>query len=119
VEKQLSILRHARPASVEGITLLVELQLAARMAAQSCKYMLWQQSVAAGRVAAAKRIAGKNISELRQLQREFYAYWPMRNQGNHKKYWPCLQWRIEEYRRGVLHFPPEVASVVKLSTSAD
>jgi hypothetical protein len=81
--------------------------------------MLWQQSLAAGQSATAKRDAKKNIAELQQLDREFYTYWPTRNQGNHKKYWPCLQWRIKDYRRGTLAFPPEIAGVDRRSTSAD
>jgi hypothetical protein len=97
----------------------IELNLAARMAAQSCKFMLWQQSLAAGRMSVAKRQAKQGIAELSKLERDFNAYWSTRNQGNPKKYWPCLQWRIQDYRRGVLHFPPEVASVVRKSTSAD
>jgi hexosaminidase len=119
IERQLSVLRRARPASSAAKTLGVELNLAARMAAHSCKFMLWQQSLAAGRLPAAKRQAKRGIAELRQLAKEFDAYWPTRNQGNHKKYWPCLQWRIADYRRGVLHFPPEVAGVERRSTSAD
>jgi hypothetical protein len=119
MEKQLSILQQARPSSASGKMLKTELNLAARMAAHSCKFMLWQQSLAAGQSATAKRDAKKNIAELQQLDREFYTYWPTRNQGNHKKYWPCLQWRIKDYRRGTLAFPPEIAGVDRRSTSAD
>ncbi len=119
VEKQLSVLQHARPVSPPAKVLSAELNLAARIAAQSCKFMLWQQSLAAGRTQAAKRQAKQGIAELHRLDRDFTAYWPTRNQGNPKKYWPCLQWRIQDYRRGMLDFPPEVASVARKSTSAD
>ncbi len=119
VETQLSVLRQARPASPAAKVLGVELNLAARMAAQSCKYMLWQQSLAGGQAAKARSRAKRGIVELRELDEEFYAYWPTRNQGNHRKYWPCMKWRIEDYRDGVLHFPPEVASVDRRSARAD
>jgi hypothetical protein len=44
--------------------LAVELDLAARMAAQSCQFMLWQQAVAAGKINPARRLAQKGIREL-------------------------------------------------------
>ena len=96
-----------------------ELDLAARMAAHSCKFMLWQQAIAAGRTSVAKSMAKHNIAELQQLDEQFKAYWAWRNKGTTATSTPFLQWRIQDYRRGVLHYPPEVAAVVKRSTSAD
>lgn len=118
VETQISVLHRARPSDAAKI-LTLELDLAARMAAQSCKFMLWQQSLAAGRASAARSMAKSAISQLRQIQTELAAYWPARNQGTPAKHWPFLKWRIEDYRRGILHFPPEIAAVVRRSTSAD
>ena len=118
VEAQLSVLRRGRPSPASNI-LALELNLAARMAAQSCKIMLWQQSLAAGRERTVRPVAKRGIAELRQIQAEYAAYWPTRNQGSPDHYWPFLKWRIEDYRRGALDFPPEIASVERRSTSAD
>src|SRR3984957_16041302 len=61
IEKQRKILSRAKPKSDSGKILLQELDLAARMAAQSCKFMLWQQAVAAGRKSQAKLLAQSDI----------------------------------------------------------
>jgi hypothetical protein len=103
VEFQSSRLRRALPSPAAQI-LGVELELAASMAAQSCKFMLWQQSLAAGHTDDARRQARRNLAELRQLQHKFTAYWPKRNQNNPRKYWPFLEWRIRDYQRGTLPF---------------
>ena len=50
VEKQRAVLRSAKPATKAGKILRVELDLAARMAAESCHIMVWQQALAAGMV---------------------------------------------------------------------
>jgi hexosaminidase len=94
-----------------GTVLTVELDLAARMAAQSCKIMLWQQSIAAGKSSRAKQMAKAGIRELQELDREFQAYWPRRNKGTTAKCSAFLQWRIRDYKRGILHFTPEIAKV--------
>jgi hypothetical protein len=124
IETQREVLRRSAPPrdsrEVYLTTLLrQELDFAARMAAHSCKFMLWQQAIAAGRTAVAKSMAKRNIADLQQLDEEFKAYWPWRNKGTTAKSTPFLQWRIRDYQRGVLHFPPDVAAVVKVSTSAD
>ena len=85
----------------------VELDLAARMAAQSCKFMLWQQ--AAGRVGAPRRpgaavrrpcpLANKMVQELKQLQRDLKAYWPLRNKAAPRHCRAFLDWRIEDLRQ--------------------
>ena len=100
VEKQRAILRQAKPSSDSGIILAVELDLAARMAAQSCKFMLWQQVVAAAIKPEAKQLARHGIQELRKLEKDFNAYWPLRNKATTKHCSPFLQWRIQDYSSG-------------------
>lgn len=86
--------RTARPAP------LAELDLAACMAAQSCKFMLWQQAVAVGKPAEAKRMAQAGIRELKKIQKEFNALWPLRNKATPKQCSAFLRWRINDYQRG-------------------
>ena len=100
IEKQRAVLLRAKPKSVSGKILAKELDLAARMAAHSCKFMLWQQAVAAGKTSAAKRLARIGIRELQQLDKDFNAYWPLRNKATPKHCSAFLRWRIEDYRRG-------------------
>jgi hypothetical protein len=109
VEKQRKLLYGARPESRTGDVLSVELDMAARMAAQSCRIMLWQQALAAGRSARARQMARSGIRELRELESDFNAYWPLRNKGTTKKCSAFLRWRADDYRRGILHYPPEAA----------
>jgi len=118
VENQRATLRRAHPDSRSAGVLKMELDLAARMAAQSCKIMLWQQSLANGRNASARSMAKKGIAELQGLEADFNAYWPMRNKGLALRHWPCLKWRMDDYRRGVLRFPPEIAVLGKVSVTA-
>jgi hypothetical protein len=77
-----------------------ELDLAARMAAQSCQFMLWQQAVAAGNIPAAKRLARTGIGDLKQLEKEFNAFWPSRNKATPKHCSAFLRWRMDDYRSG-------------------
>ena len=91
--------------------LSLELDLAARMAVESCKIMLWQQALAAGDLSRARRMARAGIRDLEDLEREFRTYWPSRNKGTTAKCSPFLQWRSQDYQRGILHFPPAVARV--------
>jgi Glycosyl hydrolase family 20, domain 2/Glycosyl hydrolase family 20, catalytic domain len=77
-----------------------ELDLAARMAIQSCQFMLWQQAVAAGKRSKAKRLAQAGIRELQKLERDFDAYWPSCNKATPKHCSAFLRWRINDYRRG-------------------
>ena len=81
VEKQRAVLRRARPSTKAAGILRTELDLAARMAAQSCKIMLWQQALASRKMALALRLAKKGVDELRDLERDFNAHWPSRNKG--------------------------------------
>jgi hypothetical protein len=106
--KQLSC---AQPTTDAGKIFARELEFAARMAAQSCQIMLWQQALAAGRQPAAWKIAAREIRELQKLEREFDAAWPLRNKGSTKTCSPFLQWRIADYLAGKLHFTPQQARV--------
>jgi hexosaminidase len=90
-----------RSSSTAAEILRRELELAARMAAQSCKFMLWQHALADGKKSAARQLAKTALRELRQLEREFKAYWPSRNKGSTEKSTPFFRWRRENYRRGL------------------
>ena len=118
LEKQRSVLGKARPMTRSGKVLQTELDLAARMAAQSCHIMLWQQALAGGKQGLARRLARAGIRALETLEREFDAYWPARNKATTAKCSPFIGWRINDYRRGKLHFPPEIARVAKVKSSA-
>jgi hypothetical protein len=96
IENQRKILARAKPKSESGKILARELDLAARMAAQSCKFMLWQQAAAAGKKSGAKLLAQRNIYELRKLEKDFNSYWPLRNKATTKHCSPFLQWRTDE-----------------------
>ncbi len=95
---QRKVLERIKPESAAGKVLRDELALAARMAAQSCCFMLWQQAVAAKKSELAKRLAQQGISELKQLKIDFNAYWPRRNKATSKHCSPFLQWRMEAYQ---------------------
>jgi len=116
IEKQIAVLnvmgrRHAVPPKSK--ILLRELDLAARMAAQSCRFMLWQQTVAKqGRVGAPRRpdaaarrpyqkMASSGIRELRKLEKDFNAGWPSRNKATPKHSSAFLRWRIHDYWQSV------------------
>jgi len=88
--------------SHQAKVLVRELDLAARMAAQSCKFMLWQKAVAAGKTSLARSLAKKGIRELQKLEKEFNACWPLRNKATTKKCSPFLNWRMGDYRRSRL-----------------
>ena len=116
IERQIAILsksggqRTARP--TPPAILVAELKLAARMAAQSCHFMLWQQAVAnRDRVGALRRpdaaarrssqqMAKQGINELKKLERDFNALWPLRNKVTPKHCSAFLRWRVDDYRRG-------------------
>ena len=102
IECQRALLRRARPASKSARILARELDLAARMAAQSCKFMLWQHALAAGDRSTAKRLAKTGIAELTSLERDFNACWPLRNKATTAKCAPFFRWRMTDYRKGVL-----------------
>ncbi len=102
IERQIAILenlgrRHAVPPKTN--VFLRELDLAARMAAQSCKFMLWQQAVVAGNIRAAKRMARTGIRDLKRLEEDFNTLWPLRNKATPKHCSAFLRWRMDDYRR--------------------
>ena len=116
IEGQIAILgrlgrRHAVPPKSK--VLLLELDLAARMAAQSCRFMLWQQAVAKqGRVGAPRRpdaaarrpyqrMASSGIRELQKLEKDYNFYWSLRNKATPKHCSAFLRWRINDYRQSV------------------
>jgi len=96
IQKQRKVLALAKPKSDLKKILAAELDLAARMAEQSCKLMLWQQAVAAGKKSEAKLLAQRGVRELRKLEKDFNAFWRLRNKGTTKHCSPFLQWRIAE-----------------------
>jgi hypothetical protein len=92
--------------------LVRELELASRMALESCRIMLWQQALAAGEAASARKLARAGLRELERLDEDFRRYWPMRNKGTTARSTPFLRWRMDDYRKGKLHFSPEAAQGV-------
>ena len=110
IEKRRAVLRSAgfRPgqhgASIKTRRIgdrrsILELDLAARMAVQSCQFMLWQQAMAAGNKSEAKRLAQTGIRELKRLEKDFNALWPMRNKATPKHCPAFLRWRMDDYRK--------------------
>jgi hexosaminidase len=99
IQRQRAVLARAKPETDSGKLLARELDLAARMAAESCHFMLWQQAVAAGKTSRAKKLAQRGVRELRKLKKEFKGYWPWRNKATPKHSSPFLKWRMEDYSR--------------------
>ena len=99
IEKQRARLQRAITANKTGGVLLRELDLAARMAAQSCQFMLWQQARAAGKKSESNRLARAGIRELQKLEQDFNAYWPSRNKATPLHCSAFLEWRMQNYRR--------------------
>ena len=98
IQKQRASLHRGRWGSESGIMLAAELDLAARMAEESCKFMLWQQAVAGGKTAEAGVRAAEGMRALQRLEQDFEACWPLRNKATPKHCSPFLGWRIEDYR---------------------
>jgi hexosaminidase len=117
VEKQRAVLYHSRPRTSAGKILAVELDMAARMAVESCRIMLWQQAVVGGRASQARVMATAGIRALRELDRDFQAYWPLRNKGTTAKCSAFLRWRIKDYRRATVFYQPAAAR--RLEQSVD
>jgi hypothetical protein len=100
IEGQRKNLARAKPRSESGKILAQELDLAARMAAQSCRFMLWQKTVSEGKASESKKMAAAGIRELRELEKEFNRYWTLRNKATTNHCSPFLRWRMEDYQRG-------------------
>jgi len=98
IQKQQMLLDGAKAASPDGVMLQRELKFAVRMAVLSCQYMLWQQTVAAGKKMTAQKLAAVMTGELWKLEREFNAYWPLRNKATTKHCSPFLRWRLADLR---------------------
>jgi hypothetical protein len=109
VRQQRQRLLRGQPSTSAGRLLKQELDLAARLAEQSCHFMQWQQALAAGKTDKARTLARAGMAALRRLDREFTAYWPKRNKATPKHCSAFIKWRLADYRSGKLHFPPEVA----------
>jgi hypothetical protein len=109
IEEQISALRKGSPAGSEAKVLAEELDLAARMAAESCRYMLWQQSLGASRMAEANSIARRATPALKALKKDFARYWPTRNKATPNKCAAFLNWRIKDYRNQTLYYTPAEA----------
>ena len=110
IEHQRTKLNQGEPATASGLLFHRELDLAARMAAESCRYMLWQQQLSAGHIRQADRMARRSIKELGAIGREFDQYWPSRNKATPAKCYGFLNWRIDDYRNRILHYNPDEAS---------
>jgi hypothetical protein len=101
IGKQRKLLARSKPKTASGKLFAGELDFAARMAEQSCRFMLWQQARAADRRAKANRLARNGMHELRKLDRDFNANWPSRNRASPVHCSAFLRWRINDYRRGL------------------
>jgi hypothetical protein len=102
IQKQRAALSRAKLKSHSTKILALELDLAARMAIQSCRFMLWQQAIAADKRLLAKAMARRGIRELEKLEKDFNTYWPLRNKATAKCCSPFLRWRIDDYQRSQL-----------------
>jgi hexosaminidase len=118
VEFHRAQLRRSRSIHPVKQAVSLELDLAARMAAQSCQIMLWQQALAGGDTSRARQMAEKGIREMRELDEDFRACWPSRNKGSTAKCSAFLRWRIQDYQRGILNYAPDVARVNVVKTYA-
>jgi hypothetical protein len=98
IRRQRERLRGGRWGTDSGILLALELDLAARMAEQSCQFMLWQQVVARGQSDKARRLAEDGVKQLRMLESDFQYYWPWRNKASPRHCSPFLRWRQQDYR---------------------
>jgi hypothetical protein len=94
IQRQQARLERARPGSAGGRVLWRELKLAARLAALSCQYMLWQQARAAGQEDG--QAAAAMSRELRRWDGEFKELWPVRNKATPGHCTPFVGWRLAE-----------------------
>ena len=101
IQRERSRLARSRPGTEAGRILVRELDLAARMAGQSCRFMLWQQCVAAGKTSEAMKAARQGLRELDALERDFIACWPSRNKATTAHCIPFLRWRSSDYQNAV------------------
>jgi hexosaminidase len=114
LEKQRGVLKRSEPTTIEGEVLKLELEVASQMALESCHIMLWQQALVAGKRSEGRQMARRGVKALGLIDEAVREYWPIRNKGDTGKSTAFLQWRIEDYKRGVVHFPPELAQAPKV-----
>jgi hypothetical protein len=116
-KKGLARVARAAPGNNSGSVLKQELMLAARMAIKSGEIMLWQKR-AVQASPTAPTLARKLIREMKQLDKEFKEYWPLRNKGTTKKCSLFLQWRIRELQNEKVFYPPEKAKKARVKAYA-
>lgn len=104
VTRQRQTLAKCAPTSDTGRLLARELDLAARMAEQSCQFMLWQQALAEGNRKQASKLARPGVRELKSIQCDLDRLWAERNKGRPLSRRPFLEWRIADYRSGTLPY---------------
>jgi hypothetical protein len=109
VARERARLNEARPASQQAQRWLAEADLAARMAEESCRYLLWQQALVGGRRGEARRMAKTGIRKLKGIRRELTAGWRRNNKGAPSTHAVFLDWRIQDYRNLRLHYTPAQA----------
>ena len=80
--------------------------------------MLWQQALAAGKIRRWPNGWPPQESWHCAIGTRIQGLLALRNKATTAKCSPFLQWRINDYRRGKLHFPPEIARVTKAKTYA-
>jgi hexosaminidase len=102
VERLRATIQRARPETDLGKMLTLELDLAARMAAQSCEIALWHQALAVGRTTWSRGLAERGIRNLKDLEKDFKTYWPLQNKGSTRHCSAFLRWRIQDYQSGAL-----------------
>ncbi|MFO1477026.1 MAG: family 20 glycosylhydrolase, partial [Verrucomicrobiota bacterium] len=92
LERQRRVLAGSKPRGSRARLLRQELDLAARMAVLSCRYMQWQQAVRGRKRSIAGRLAAKLAAELARLDSDFNRAWPHRNKGTTAQCSEFLQW---------------------------
>lgn len=97
-------LNNAKPVTATGRTLAKELDLAAQMAQESCRYLLWQQALANAQARLAQALAAQGIRNLKRLKRDFGKLWPTRNKSTPAHCAEFLDWRIRDYAEQRLHY---------------
>jgi hexosaminidase len=118
IEIQVAKIARSKPDRPKAVSLTKELLLAGRMAAESCRYMIWQQAMSREKTARANAIAKRGIKELQNLECDLLEYWPLRNKATPAKCSPFLRWRIADYKKRRLHFSEsESADIGPLSGS--
>jgi hypothetical protein len=98
IERHRTVLAKARPQTPSARLLASELDLAARMGAQSCSFMLWQQAIESRDFRSARRLASTSLRELRDIEKQFIRYWPKRNKGTIRKCSAFLKWRMNDLK---------------------